>query len=203
MSTPPPQSPAPVFTRTDPALGELRVRPLDADADLPLLVRWLTHPKAAFWLLTEASSDDIARQFRAGAASPHEQAYIGEWRGEPRFLAELYDPGRSELAGHYAVRPGDTGMHFLVPHTDAPVSGFTRAVITTVMELAFADPGTDRVVVEPDARNRPVHALNAAVGFEVDRTVALHGKEALLSFCSREQFRTATAPDPTTGRDPR
>ncbi|GAB3980984.1 desferrioxamine E synthetase DesD [Actinoallomurus acanthiterrae] len=56
------------------------------------------------------------------------------------------------------------------------------------MELLFADPGTRRVVVEPDVRNTAVHALNAAVGFEVAGTVSLPGKQALLSVCTRERY---------------
>ena len=59
-------------------------------------------------------------------------------------------------------------MHFLCAPTDAPVHGFTRAVITTVMALAASPTRpTRRVVVEPDVRNTAVHALNAAVGFGV------------------------------------
>jgi hypothetical protein len=48
------------------------------------------------------------------------------------------------------------------------------------------------VVVEPDVRNTAVHALNAAVGFEVVGTVAKPEKDALLSVCTRERFLTAT-----------
>jgi RimJ/RimL family protein N-acetyltransferase len=81
-------------------------------------------------------------------------------------------------------------MHFLTaPATGAPVPGFTRAVITTVMAWLFDDPAVRRVVVEPDVLNTAVHALNEAVGFRPERTVLLPGgKSALLSFCTREQF---------------
>ncbi|WP_017615992.1 GNAT family N-acetyltransferase [Nocardiopsis salina] len=196
---------ATVFTREDPHLGRFTVRPVDPDTDVPMLHRWLTDPKSSFWLMTGASEEDVDRMFRATADSEHEHAYIGEWEGEPRFLAELYDPARSELKDAYTVRRGDVGMHFLVAPTDTPVSGFTRSVITTVMELAFADPATDRVVVEPDVRNGPVHELNAAMGFRVDRTVFLGemDKDAYLSFCSREQFAEAAATDTTTGGERR
>ncbi|WP_017572541.1 GNAT family N-acetyltransferase [Nocardiopsis halotolerans] len=193
------RGPAPVFTRTDPRLGEFRVRPVDPETDVPLLHGWLTHPRSHFWMMTEASEDDVAREYRRMAASEHEHAYVGEWRGGPCFLAERYDPGHSELAAHYPVLPGDTGMHFLVAPPDTPVHGFTRAVITTVMELLFSDPGTERVVVEPDVRNHAVHALNAATGFRVDATVALKDKDAHLSTCTRAQFRAALAAAPTTG----
>jgi RimJ/RimL family protein N-acetyltransferase len=64
-------------------------------------------------------------------------------------------------------------------------------VIDTVMELLFGDPRVRRVVVEPDVRNRAVHTLNAAVGFQVVDTVGLPDKEALLSVCTREQYERA------------
>ena len=108
------------------------------------------------------------------------------------FLAERYDPAHVELAGLYDPEPGDVGMHFLCAPADTPVHGFTRAVITTVMAWLFADPATRRVVVEPDVRNTAVHALNAAVGFTVVGPIRKPEKEALLSVCTRDQFRAAT-----------
>ncbi|MBR8740628.1 GNAT family N-acetyltransferase [Nocardiopsis sp. MG754419] len=181
--------------RDDAELGRFVVRPVDPDADIALLHGWLTHPKAAFWLMSDFSREDVARYFRSVHDSEHENAYIGSWEGEPRFLAELYSPAHSELAPHHDVLPGDTGMHFLVAPTDTPVHGFTRAVITTVMELAFSDPATARVVVEPDVRNHAVHALNEAVGFRIESTVHLaeSAKDAYLSICTREGFRAAPA----------
>jgi RimJ/RimL family protein N-acetyltransferase len=98
-----------------------------------------------------------------------------------------------ELAGLYPFSPGDVGMHFLCAPTDRPVHGFTLAVITSVMAWLFDDPATLRVVVEPDMRNTAVHALNAAVGFEVAGPVRKPEKQALLSFCTRSDFLAVTA----------
>ncbi|WP_129838853.1 GNAT family N-acetyltransferase [Streptomyces sp. RFCAC02] len=184
-------SATPLFTRNDPRLGAFALRPVDPDADTPLLHRWLTHPKSAFWLMTEATPDDVAAEYRRIAASPAHDAFIGLNDGVPAFLTERYDPAAEPVGAAYEVRTGDVGMHFLVAPTDTPRHGFTRAVITTVMAFLFDDPATRRVVVEPDARNHRVHALNAAVGFEVAETVSLPGKEALLSLCTRERFTAA------------
>lgn len=180
------------FTRVDDALGEFTLRPLDPDADAALLHRWVTHPKSAFWLMQDADVDAVAAEYRRIADHPHHDAYLGSWRGAPAFLAERYDPARVELVGLYDPEPGDVGMHFLCAPADTPVHGFTRAVITTVMAWLFADPATRRVVVEPDVRNTAVHALNAAVGFTVVGPIRKPEKEALLSVCTRDQFRAAT-----------
>ncbi|WP_406079764.1 GNAT family N-acetyltransferase [Micromonospora sp. NBC_00858] len=180
-----------VFTRVDDQLGEFALRTLDLDADAALLHAWVTHPKAAFWLMQDADPARVAEEYRRIADHPHHDAYLGLWRGQPAFLAERYDPAHVELVGLYDAQPGDVGMHFLCAPTGSPAHGFTRAVISTVMAWLFADPSTRRVLVEPDVRNTAVHALNAAVGFEVVGTIAKPEKDALLSVCTRAQFHAA------------
>ncbi|GAA2633034.1 GNAT family N-acetyltransferase [Streptomyces axinellae] len=184
------------FRRTDDTLGSFALRPVDPLTDSELLHGWVTHPKSAFYLLQDATLQDVEREFMSIAAAPHHDAFLGLHEGEPAFLMERYDPAHVELAGRYPHQDGDIGMHFLCAPTDTPVHGFTLAVITTVMEMLFSDPAVHRVVVEPDVRNTAVHALNKAVGFRVDSTLTKPEKQALLSFCTREQFLTATGETP-------
>lgn len=166
-------------------------RPLDPLKDAELVHSWVTHPKAAFWMMQDARLEDVERAYMEIAADPHHDALLGLRDGVPVFLMEKYDPAHRELVGLYDARPGDIGMHFLTPPTDTPVHGFTRAVITAVMAHLFEDPAVERVVVEPDVRNTAVHALNAAVGFVPEREIRKPEKKALLSFCTREQFEKA------------
>ncbi|MFB6622186.1 GNAT family N-acetyltransferase [Streptomyces sp. NPDC056374] len=169
----------------------VRFRPLDPVKDAELLHGWVTHPKAAFWMMQDASVEDVVREYTAFAAHPHHEAFIGLVDEVPAILMERYDPAHLELVGLYDTQPGDVGMHFLVAPTDTPVHGFTRKVITAVMTELFADPATARVVVEPDVSNKAVHALNEAVGFVPEREIQKPEKKALLSFCTREQFEAA------------
>lgn len=168
-------------------------RPVDPLRDAELLHSWITHPKAAFWMMQDAKLEDIERAYMEIAADEHQQALLGLRDGVPAFLVERYDPVHRELVGLYEPRPGDVGMHFLTPATDTPEHGFTKAVITAVMAHLFEDPAVERVVVEPDVRNKAVHALNAAVGFVAEREIQKPEKEALLSFCTREQFTKAVS----------
>ncbi|WP_239012205.1 GNAT family N-acetyltransferase [Streptomyces sioyaensis] len=179
---------APLFTRTDATLGEFALRPVDPAADARLLHGWVTHPKAVFWLMQDCDLAAVEKESARIAADPFHDAFLGLHNGTPAFLMERYDPAHRELVGIHTAEPGDVGMHFLTAPTTTPVHGFTLAVLTTVMEMLFADPATRRVVVEPDARNTAVHALNEAVGFEVLRTVSLPAKDACLSTCTREKF---------------
>ncbi|CAL9442881.1 N(6)-hydroxylysine O-acetyltransferase [Streptomyces sp. enrichment culture] len=181
-----------LHTRTDAVLGTFAIRAMDPLTDAELLHGWVTHPKAAFWMMQDASLPDVEREYMKIAAAEHHDAFIGLHEDRPAFLMERYDPSRLELVGLYDAEPGDVGMHFLVAPSDTPLHGFTRAVITTVMAALFADPSVRRVVVEPDVDNKAVHALNEAVGFVPERPVQKPEKTALLSFCTREQFEAAT-----------
>lgn len=168
--------------------GPLEIRPLHVDGDAGLVHDWVTRDYARFWGMQGASLDDVRREYREIAESPHHAAFLGLDDGEPAFLVERYDPAHHEINTHYDVADGDVGMHFLVAPTDHPVPGFTLRVLRAVMELLFSDPATVRVVVEPDVRNVKVAALNKAVGFEVVTTITLHDKDAALSTCTRDHY---------------
>jgi RimJ/RimL family protein N-acetyltransferase len=60
-----------------------------------------------------------------------------------------------------------------------------------VLDRLFQKPGVERVVVEPDARNTKIHALNERLGFQPAGVVDLPDKQALLSFCSHSDYLTA------------
>jgi RimJ/RimL family protein N-acetyltransferase len=175
-----------MFTR-----GDFGIGPLDPARDAELLHRWVTHPKAAFWMMQDATVAEVEAEYRRIADHAYHDAFLGFHHGEPAFLAERYDPAHCELVGIFDASPGDVGMHFLCAPTDTPVHGFTLGVITTVMAWLFSAPSTRRVVVEPDVRNTAVHALNESVGFTVLGPVAKPEKEALLSICTRASFEAA------------
>lgn len=174
-------------------VGRLGHRPLDLDADLALLHRWVTHPRSVFWMMQGASPDDVREEYAAIARSPHHHAHLGLHEGEPAFLMEHYDPAHDPVGEHLDLRPGDRGMHLLVAPTETPVHGFTRAVMRHVVASCFADPAVRRIVVEPDVANTAVHRLNREVGFVEHGVVALPGKQALLSTCLRDDFERSTA----------
>ncbi|MGW1623874.1 GNAT family N-acetyltransferase [Streptomyces sp. NPDC002172] len=169
-------------------------RALDPLRDAELVHRWVTHPKAAYWMMQDAKLEDVERAYMEIAADEHHHALLGLGEdGRAAFLMEYYDPVHRELVGLYEPEPGDVGMHFLTPATDTPVHGFTKAVITAVVARLFEDPATRRIVVEPDVGNKAVHALNEAVGFVPVREIQKPEKKALLSYCTRERFARAVA----------
>ncbi|MEV3934984.1 GNAT family N-acetyltransferase [Glycomyces sp. NPDC049804] len=175
------------------SLGDFGLRLVDPPTDSPLLHEWVTHPKAKYWMMQDASVADVLAEHEAIEANPAHVAYMGLYHYRARFLVEVYDPAESELAAVYDPVAGDIGMHVLTAPTDKPIPGFTKGVMATVMHLLFDGFGAQRVVVEPDAGNEAIHRLNEFVGFKPERTVELKDKQALLSFCTRIDFERSAA----------
>jgi hypothetical protein len=78
-------------------IGTLTVRPLDPLRDAELLHSWVTHPKAAYWMMQDAKLQDVEREYMRIAAHEHHDAYLGLHEGRPAFLMEKYDPRYVEL----------------------------------------------------------------------------------------------------------
>ncbi|KGJ71830.1 hypothetical protein GY21_19510 [Cryobacterium roopkundense] len=173
-------------------------RPVDPDTDTELLHGWLVEPRARYWGMLTASLADVRTMLTEISQSAHREAFLGCQDGNPAFLMERYDPVHEPVGEHYVRSVGDAGMHLLVAPSDTPVHGFTLAVMRAVMVFLFTDPAVGRVVVEPDARNEKILALNAAVGFRPQADVPLPGKTARLSLCTRESFLAGGSPT-TTG----
>jgi len=168
--------------------ADLTTEPLDLDRDIELVHAWVTHPRSIYWEMPGFTVEQVRVEYQEIHDNPHHDAFLGRVDGVPSFLVERYDPCHSKLSDLPELRPGDIGMHLLVSPTDVPVSGFTRAVMRHAVELCFADPAVDRVVVDPDVRNERITVINAAAGFVISRDVQLPTKVAAISFCTRAGF---------------
>ncbi|WP_321949014.1 GNAT family N-acetyltransferase [Paraburkholderia sp. J10-1] len=171
------------------------IRALDAQRDAPTLHRWFVEERAAFWNMRDKSVADVAAFYQAIEDSGHARAWLGLHDGAPAFLFESYDPAHEEIGGHYDVRTGDLGMHLFVGPAAIRRSGYTRHVFETLMAFLFERLHAQRVVVEPDARNARIHALNRAMGFVYTKDVAFREKIASLAFCTRADFYAAIMQD--------
>jgi RimJ/RimL family protein N-acetyltransferase len=168
-------------------------RPLRISEDIPTLHRWFTQPRAAFWLMQDKTEAEVREAYQGLMDSGTATAYIG-WEGErSAFLAECYDPAQDRIRAFYPVQPGDLGMHIFIGPPERRIAGYSRSAFHALMRFMFEHLGAQRIVVEPDATNHKVHALNRSAGFVHDRDVAFPEKIASLAFCTRPAFQLATA----------
>ncbi|NML31706.1 GNAT family N-acetyltransferase [Paraburkholderia antibiotica] len=176
--------------------NDFEIRALDVARDAPTLHRWFIEERAAFWNMRDKSVDEVAAFYQAIQDSGHAQAWIGSQHGASAFLFESYDPAHDEVGEHYAPLPGDLGMHLFVGPATKPVPGYTQHVFRSLMTFLFEQRDAMRIVVEPDARNTRIHALNRAMGFVYAKNVAFREKTASLAFCTRADFyATQTTPE--------
>lgn len=201
---PRPETLAGPFTTTLQDGRRFSIRSVRPEADRELLHGWLTEPRAEAWGLVGASPEAVGRVQREIADSGAAAAWIVEeligadGTRTPRAMLETYDPARSPLAGIFTVRDGDAGLHFFMAPAEDPVPGTSDAVMSAALRLLFSDPAVQRVIVEPDARNDRVRALNRRAGFRELAQCELPEKTACLSVLERHDTAaqdTAAASD--------
>jgi hypothetical protein len=178
--------------------GTVRVLPLDPAADAPVIHRWVSEDRAAFWGMTGLTEQQVAGIYAHMARLDTHHAHLVVRDGEPVALLQTYEPEADRVSECYEVRPGDIGVHLLL----APAGpgggqrGWTARLVTAI--AAYVLPGLDRrrIVVDPDVRNEKAIARFRTLGFttgpvvvlpEIDLSdVYLPEKKAQLAFLDRE-----------------
>jgi len=161
--------------------GRASFRRLDPAADLDLVRCWMRQPHvAAFWEL------DVPRTLLAGyleraAGDDHQEALIGCVDGQPVSYWELYWAARDQLAAHYPAHPLDQGVHLLIGPPELVGRGLGRALLGAVVAWQLErEPGTQRVVAEPDVGNAASLRVFERCGFRREAELDLPGKRAAL-----------------------
>ena len=119
---------------------------------------------ARFWSMQDHSVSQVRDFYAALCGSGHAQAWLGSHQGRPAFLVECYDPPTTKLA---STTPCVRATSACTSSSVRPqrIPGFSRDVFALVMRFLFDRLNAARVVVEPDANNAKIHALNLAMGF--------------------------------------
>jgi RimJ/RimL family protein N-acetyltransferase len=177
-----------VHQRTIPGFGDIRIAVLDPDGDLDLLHTWVTQDRARFWGLGELTRQELRDTYAfVDSLSTHHAFLL--WRdAEAIALVQTYEPEHDPVGEHYAVEPGDVGIHFFLGGRGAPIAGLTTRIVAALAEFVFAEPDARRVVVEPDIGNAAAIARMRRVGFELGPEIELPTKRAQLAFLTRERW---------------
>ncbi|MFG3227842.1 GNAT family N-acetyltransferase [Kitasatospora sp. NPDC048194] len=169
-------------------VGEFRLSPVRLPADLDLLVGWMNDPEVdEFWDLA-GPPGTTERHVRAqldgdGRSVP----CLGLLDGAPMSYWEVYRADLDPLAGYYQARPHDTGLHLLLGPAASRGRGLGARLLAAAAELVLhRRPDCERVVAEPDVRNRrSVRAFERA-GFRAAAELHLPDKRAALMVRDRD-----------------
>ena len=160
------------------------------DRDLARLHAWLGYDHVKpYWELDlplPAFRDRLAEKLDDDYLTP----YVGSLDDVPMSYWECYWPAEDDLADYYDAEPGDRGIHFLIGPPEYLGHGYATPLLRAAVAMQFRHPGTDRVVVEPDARNDAVISVNESCGFESRGEFHFEEEEktAHLMICERERF---------------
>ncbi|MFJ4671832.1 GNAT family N-acetyltransferase [Kitasatospora purpeofusca] len=164
------------------AAGEFRLRPVRILADLGLLTRWMNDPEVAeFWELAGPSAvteQHLRHQLDGDGRS---LPCLGLLDDTPMSYWEVYRADLDPLAAHYPARPHDTGLHLLLGPAASRGRGLGTTLLTALTDRLLRErPHCERVVAEPDVRNRrSVRAFRRA-GFRLAAELDLPDKRAAL-----------------------
>ncbi|MDW8852863.1 GNAT family N-acetyltransferase [Flavobacterium sp. MMLR14_040] len=178
-----------VFVKTIPGLGVFELRPINMEKDIPLIHNWVNRDYAVYWEMNGFSVEEVKNTYYN--ILERTQVYIGVFNGKEAFLLECYDPQNDVVGKYYASQKGDKGMHILVAPSEKPIRNFTWNIFTVILDFIFSDSKSQRIVVEPDARNHKIHLLNKRAGFVFQQVLELPHKKAHLEFCTREDYYKA------------
>ena len=176
--------------------GTVRVVPLDPAADAPLLHRWVSGERAAFWGMNGLTERQVAGIYAHMATLGTHHAHLVLKDGTPAALLQTYEPGADRVGDCYPVEPGDIGVHLLIAPADGAQPGWTAALVGAIAVYVLVGLNRTRVVVDPDVANEKAVARFLRQGFtagpvvvlpEIDLPdVYLPEKKAQLAFLTRE-----------------
>jgi len=135
------------------------LRPL-AEADLPLVSRWLSQPHVAHWWRDPADLESVKAQYRPGlsGADPTE-VFVIEVAGQPAGLIQQYlvadEPEWARaIDATGAVTGSAAGIDYLIGEPAFTGHGHGTAAIRVITARAFGRyPDADVVVAAPQQAN--------------------------------------------------
>jgi len=176
----------PIYSTTIPDFGTIDFRALQLDHDAEIIHNWVNRDYAQYWGMQGKNLEEVRMEYEK--ITKDSDVFIGLVNGEVSFLLERYNPKQDIIGNYYTVQDYDCGMHVIVAPSTKPVHQFTWHIFSAIMKFVFSDLRIQRIVVEPDIRNKKMFEICHRVGFEDADVVHLPHKTALLAFCTREQF---------------
>lgn len=175
-----------VYANFIPNFGLIEFRPLYLEKDITIIHDWVNREYAQYWGMQGKKMEEVKQEYEK--ITKHSDVFIGLVNGNISFLLERYNPKYDSISNYYSVKEYDCGIHVIVAPTTKPIHQFTWHIFSSILKFIFNDLSIQRVVVEPDIRNKKMFNICHRVGFVDDKMIELPHKTALLAFCTREQF---------------
>jgi len=186
-------------------IGPVLIRPMVLDEDIAVLHDWFNRDHAYFWGLQGQSLAQVRENYSAILAQRGCEVLIGALAatGEAKFMFESYDMRLDRMNRYLDARPGDRGFHVFLGPPEPPLPGAAYYALQGLATWMFRDREVQRVVCEPDVRNRKMLVRLAQAGFSFGRVIHMPHRTAVLCYLDRAGFeRTRGASPPVAPAEP-
>lgn len=164
----------------------LSARYLRVQHDLSWVTRWVREDRAEFWGMRDLSDAEIQSTYEWLEDSADHTIVVVSSGDQPAFLAHFYNPKAEPIGDVYDVKDGDVGLHiFSAPAHELRIDS---TIWAKAKHLLLNLSGAQRLVVEPDVKNKAAVAAAFRMGFREDRVISVQTpdgrrtKEAVLCF---------------------
>ncbi len=178
----------PLFSRTYKDLGTIEIRHFRITQDSIVLHQWVNEEYAVFWGMQGYTLPQVQQEYAKLVRPEHYDVFVGVYNERIVFVLERYAPQYDPISALYNVQAHDCGIHVIVAPPKVKIPNFTWYAFRTIMDFVFEDSNVQRILVEPDIRNKKMFALCQRLGFQLDKIVEMPHKTAQLAFLERSHY---------------
>lgn len=167
--------------------GEFALSAVRLPRDAQLIAGWMNDPEVdAFWNLAGPPAVTEAHLRAQLDGDGRSMPCLGLLDGEPMSYWEVYRADLDSLARYYPARPYDTGVHLLLGPAAARGRGLGAVLLAALSAQILRQlVECERVVAEPDLRNRRSIRAFERAGFRNTAELDLPDKRAALMVRAR------------------
>ncbi|MDX8552431.1 GNAT family N-acetyltransferase [Tenacibaculum sp. 1B UA] len=179
-----------VFSKEYKDFGTITIRPFQIKKDSVFLQQWVTKEYAVFWGMQNATVKEVEEEYSQLTAPEHYDVFVGMFHNEPAFIVERYNPKLDIINSFFKAKTTDCGVHIIIaPPKTTKTPNFTWFMFRAIMDFVYTNPTINRIVVEPDIRNKKMFALCQRIGFELGNVIELPSKTAQLAFLTKANYQ--------------
>lgn len=179
-----------VYKRRDLDINKvISFRPVTLQEDLERIHNWMNQPHVIpFWKLG-FSLNRIKAHLKKALADQHQTLYIGLLDGVPMSYWESYWAIDDIIGNYYPANVADHGIHLLIGEPTFLGKGYALPLLRSMTDFQFENKAVQKIVTEPDIRNKKMIHIFEKCGFEFQKPVELPDKTGSLMFCLRDRFK--------------
>ncbi|UZO80636.1 GNAT family N-acetyltransferase [Aquimarina sp. ERC-38] len=168
--------------------GTIDIRRFRITQDSQVLYQWVNQEYAVFWGMQGFTLPEVQEEYYKLMMPDHYDVFVGFYKEQPAFILERYHPQQDAIGTYFHAKKEDCGIHIIVAPPSIKIPNFTWYVFQAITTFIFQNQEVNRILVEPDIRNKKMFALCQRIGFVLDKVVELPHKTAQLAFLTRNHF---------------